>query len=38
MALEPLVTATLPLSRYADGVEMLRAKRARKVCFLPWAP
>jgi threonine dehydrogenase-like Zn-dependent dehydrogenase len=35
--LSPLVTHTLPLSRYAEGVKLLRSKEALKVCFLPWA-
>jgi threonine dehydrogenase-like Zn-dependent dehydrogenase len=35
--LSPLVTHTLPLSQYAEGVELLRSKEALKVCFLPWA-
>lgn len=34
--LSPLVTHTLPFTRYAEGVELLRAKEAIKVCFLPW--
>jgi threonine dehydrogenase-like Zn-dependent dehydrogenase len=33
--LAPLATRTLPLSDYADGVELLRQKRAVKVCFIP---
>ncbi len=35
--LEPLVTHQLPMSRYAEGVELLRHKQAIKVAFLPWA-
>ncbi|MEM7533177.1 MAG: zinc-binding dehydrogenase [Chloroflexota bacterium] len=35
--LEPLATHELPLSRYADGVALLRTKEAIKVRFLPWA-
>lgn len=35
--LEPLITHQLPLSRYAEGVELLRRKEAIKVAFLPWA-
>lgn len=31
-----LVTHTLPLTRYAEGVELLRSKQALKVLFLPW--
>lgn len=34
--LTPLATHTLPLSRYAEGVELLRSKQAIKVRFLPW--
>ena len=34
--LAPLITQTLPLSRYAEGVELLRAKRAIKILFDPW--
>jgi threonine dehydrogenase-like Zn-dependent dehydrogenase len=33
--LTPLVTHTLPLSCYAQGVELLRSHQAIKVCFLP---
>jgi len=35
--LTPLATHSLPLTRYAEGVELLRAKQAIKVRFLPWA-
>lgn len=35
--LTPLATHTLPLSRYTEGVELLRSKQAIKVRFLPWA-
>lgn len=34
--LAPLVSAELPLSRYVEGVELLRTKQAMKVCFFPW--
>jgi threonine dehydrogenase-like Zn-dependent dehydrogenase len=34
--LSPLVTHTLPLHRYEEGVAMLRNKEAIKVLFLPW--
>lgn len=34
--LTPLVTHRLPLTRYAEGVELLRTKEAIKVLFLPW--
>ena len=37
LALTPLATHTLPLTRYAEGVELLRSKQAIKVRFLPWA-
>lgn len=36
LQLEPLATHTLPLSRYAEGVELLRRKEAVKIGFLPW--
>jgi threonine dehydrogenase-like Zn-dependent dehydrogenase len=35
LRLAPLISATLPLSRYADGVELLRRKAAIKVLFRP---
>lgn len=35
--LTPLVTHTLPLARYADGVDLLRRRDAIKVLFQPWA-
>jgi len=35
--LSPLATHSLPLHRDAEGVELLRAKQAIKVRFLPWA-
>jgi threonine dehydrogenase-like Zn-dependent dehydrogenase len=37
LELSPLVTHSLPFSRYVQGVELLRAKKAIKICFLPWA-
>jgi len=37
LKLSPLVTHSLPFSRYVEGVELLWAKRAVKICFLPWA-
>ena len=37
LKLEALVSRTLPLSRYALGVELLRRKEAVKIGFLPWA-
>ncbi len=36
LRLKPLVTATLPFTRYAEGIELLRTKRAIKVLFDPW--
>ncbi|MBN1582204.1 MAG: zinc-binding dehydrogenase [Anaerolineae bacterium] len=33
--LAPLVTHTMPLQCYQEGIELLRAKKAIKVCFLP---
>jgi threonine dehydrogenase-like Zn-dependent dehydrogenase len=35
LKLAPLVTQHLPLSRYTDGVELLRKKQAIKICFHP---
>ncbi len=37
LRLEPLMTHTLPFTRYAEGVELLRTKQAVKVLFDPWA-
>lgn len=37
LRLAPLVTHQLPFTRYMEGVELLRAKQAIKVAFLPWA-
>ena len=37
LTLRPLVTHTLPFTRYAEGVDLLRRKQAIKVCFRPWA-
>jgi len=34
--LSVLVTHRMPLTRYAEGVELLRSKEALKVLFLPW--
>lgn len=36
LRLAPLVTHTLPLSRYHEGVDLLRRKDAIKVLFQPW--
>lgn len=35
--LSPLVTHSLPLTSYKEGVELLKNKEAIKVCFDPWA-
>jgi len=35
--LAPLISATLPFSRYAEGVERLRSKEAIKILFDPWS-
>jgi threonine dehydrogenase-like Zn-dependent dehydrogenase len=37
LALTPLYSAPLPLTRYAEAVEQLRRKEAIKVLFDPWA-
>ena len=37
LKLTPLVTQTLPFTRYAEAVEMLRKKQAIKILFDPWA-
>jgi threonine dehydrogenase-like Zn-dependent dehydrogenase len=37
LALAPIVSHTMPFTRYAEGVGLLRARQATKVCFLPWA-
>ncbi len=34
--LAPLISAKLPFSRYAEGVERLRNKEAIKILFDPW--
>ena len=36
LRLSPLITHTLPFTRYAEGVELLRQKRAIKIIFDPW--
>jgi threonine dehydrogenase-like Zn-dependent dehydrogenase len=38
LRLDPLVTHILPLTRYAEGVDLLRRKEAIKVLFQAWAP
>lgn len=35
--LAPLTTKTLPFTRYAEGVELLKTKQAIKILFDPWA-
>ena len=37
LKLAPLMTHTLPFTRYAEGAELLRTKQAVKVLFDPWA-
>ncbi len=37
LKLAPLITHTLPFTRYAEAVELLRQKRAIKILFDPWA-
>jgi threonine dehydrogenase-like Zn-dependent dehydrogenase len=34
--LTPLTTVTLPFSRYAEGVDMLKEKKAIKILYDPW--
>jgi len=34
--LAPLVTHHLPLSRYAEGIDLLERQKAIKICFHPW--
>jgi threonine dehydrogenase-like Zn-dependent dehydrogenase len=36
LQLAPTVSHTLALSRYAEGVALLQAQEATKICFLPW--
>ena len=35
LRLSPLISATLPLERYAEGVELLRSRKALKVLYVP---
>ncbi|MEZ4699014.1 MAG: zinc-binding dehydrogenase [Rhodothermales bacterium] len=35
--LKPLVTHTLPFTRYSEGIALLRSKEAIKILFDPWA-
>ena len=37
LRLAPLITQTLPFTRYAEGIDLLRRKQAIKVLFDPWA-
>jgi threonine dehydrogenase-like Zn-dependent dehydrogenase len=37
LRLAPLITDTLPFTRYAEGVARLRRKEAIKILFDPWA-
>jgi threonine dehydrogenase-like Zn-dependent dehydrogenase len=37
LRLDPLVTHVLPFTRYEEGIDLLRARKAIKVLFLPWA-
>ena len=34
--LTPLVTHHLPLSRYNEGIDLLKTQQAIKICFHPW--
>jgi threonine dehydrogenase-like Zn-dependent dehydrogenase len=34
--LQPLVSHSLPLERYGEGIDLLEERQATKVCFLPW--
>jgi threonine dehydrogenase-like Zn-dependent dehydrogenase len=36
LRLSPLITHTLPFTRYAEGVDLLRQKQAVKILFDPW--
>jgi threonine dehydrogenase-like Zn-dependent dehydrogenase len=37
LRLGPLITHTLPFTRYAEGIELLRRKESIKILFDPWA-
>lgn len=37
LRLAPLITQTMPFTRYAEAVDLLRRKRAIKILFDPWA-
>jgi len=32
----PLITHCMPLTQYAEGIKLIEAQKAIKVCFLPW--
>ena len=34
--LAPLVTHRLPLECYGEGIDLLEARKAIKICFMPW--
>lgn len=34
--LSALITHRMPLERYAEGIDLIEAQQAIKVCFLPW--
>ena len=36
--LAPLVTHDLPLERYDEGMALLEARQAIKICYWPWGP
>ncbi|HCU35840.1 MAG TPA: hypothetical protein DGT21_10410 [Armatimonadetes bacterium] len=36
--LAPLVTHNLPLEQYGEGIALLEARKAIKVCYWPWEP
>ncbi len=36
LSLAPLVTHVLPLERYGEGIDLLEARQAIKICFKPW--
>jgi len=36
LALAPIVSHSLPFTRYVEGIELLQAQQATKICFFPW--
>ena len=36
LSLSPLISRTLPLEGYAEGIDMLERQEAIKICFHPW--